>query len=126
MPGSSPVNVCPYQYPDFQKDENKKVVKELREAGLIRHNSSPYSSQVLLFCKKNCAWRMCVDYRALNKIIIKDRFPIPMVEELLDESQGATKFAKLDLHHQIRVQEANMNFWACHSAFLMLLLRSKV
>ncbi|XP_026459213.1 uncharacterized protein LOC113359856 [Papaver somniferum] len=93
-PDSAPVNVRPYRYPHFQKDKIKKIVYELQHAGLIRPSSSPYSSPILIVRKKDGSWRMCVDYRALNKLSMKDCIPIPMVDELLDELHGASLYVK--------------------------------
>lgn len=65
--------------------------------GVIRLSNSPYSSPVISFKKKNCSWHFCVDYRALNTVTSRDRFPIPTVEELLDELATTNVFSKLDL-----------------------------
>ncbi|GKE15868.1 putative mitochondrial protein [Tanacetum coccineum] len=108
LPNTLPINILPYKYPPNQKDAVEAMVTELIESGVIRDSQSPYSSLIILVKKKDGIWRMCVDYRQLNKYTVKDKFPIPLVEELLDELHGAHFFSKLDLrsrYHQIRMHE---------------------
>ena len=81
-------------YPFHQKVEIQKIVLEV---GSIRISQSPFSSHVLLVRKADGSWRMCIDYRSLNKVIVKDKYHIPVVDELLDELCGAIIFTKLNL-----------------------------
>lgn len=110
--GSNPVNQRPYRYALYQKNEIDNMVKELLQAGTIQHSSSPYASPVVLVKKKNGTWRLCVDYRGLNVMTVKDRFPIPLIEDLMDELGGSAVYSKIDLragYHQVRMDPADIH-----------------
>lgn len=75
----------------------EEIIQELLDQGIIRHSNNSFGAHIVLVKKKNGGWRMCVDYRSLNKATTKDKFPIPVIEKLLDELQGTKYFSKIDL-----------------------------
>eukprot|EP00253_Pinus_taeda_P008981 PITA_08981 len=106
IPETVPPNIGPCTYPYAQKCEIKHMAAEILEAGIIQLSQSSFSSSVVLVHKKDGSWRMILDYRELKNLNIKDKFPIPIIDEFLNELHGSIYFTKLDLHsgyHQIRM-----------------------
>lgn len=111
LPGTAPVAVRPYLYPQLQKDELERQCSVMLAQGIIRPSTSPFSVPVLLVRKADSSWHFCIDYQALKAKTSKDKFPIPVVDELLDELHEAQFFTKLDLHsgyHQVRMHPNNV------------------
>jgi hypothetical protein len=104
--GAKPMITTPYHHPWRFKDDIEKAIKKLLAMGHIRPNNSPFASSVVLVLKKDGTMRMCINYRALNKKTIKNRYLIPHIDELMDELHGAILFSKIDLrsgYHQINI-----------------------
>ncbi|WVZ58022.1 LOW QUALITY PROTEIN: hypothetical protein U9M48_008336 [Paspalum notatum var. saurae] len=108
LPGTQPFRLRPYRYTPAQKIKIEQQVAKLLQNRMIPKSTSPFASPVLLVKKKSGEWRMCVDYRRLNAYTIKNKFPLPIIEELFEELVGATWFTTLDLRsgfHQIMMAE---------------------
>jgi hypothetical protein len=109
--GATLVITAPYRHPKKFKDEIEKEIKEFLTMGHIRPTRSTFASSVVLVLKKDGTLRMCIDYKALNKKTIKNRYPIPRIDEMMDELHGAVFFSKIDLHsgyHQISIREQDI------------------
>jgi hypothetical protein len=106
VPGSAPTSRPTYRMSQTELDELKKQLQDLVDHGFVQPSKSPYGAPVLFVRKKDGSNRMCVDYRALNKITIKNKYPLPRVDELFDRLLGARYFSKIDLrsgYHQVRI-----------------------
>jgi hypothetical protein len=104
--GAKPMITPCYRHPRRFKDEIDKAIKELLAMRHIRPSSSPFASSVVLVLKKDGTMRMCIGYQSLNKKTIKNEYPIPCIDELMDELHGAVFFSKNDLrsgYHQINI-----------------------
>jgi len=107
VPGAGPVSIAPYRMAPVELAELKNQIEELLEKQFIRPSVSPWGAPVLLVKKKDGSSRLCVDYRQPNKLTIKNKYPLPRIDDLMDQLHGATVFSKIDLrfgYHQIRVK----------------------
>ncbi|GJY68289.1 putative reverse transcriptase domain-containing protein [Tanacetum coccineum] len=108
VPGATPVAKSPYRLAPSEMQELSTQLQELQDKGFIRPSHSPWGASVLFVKKKDGALRMCIDYRELNKLTIKNSYPLPRIDDLFDQLQGARYFSKVDLrlgYHQLRVHE---------------------
>ncbi|GKE33316.1 putative reverse transcriptase domain-containing protein [Tanacetum coccineum] len=106
--GAMPVAKSPYRLAPYELEELSGQLKELQDKGFIRPSLSPWGASVLFVKKKDRSFRMCIDYRELNKLTIKNRYPLPRIDDLFDQLQGSQYFCKIDLrsgYHQLRVLE---------------------
>nr|GEW94427.1 putative reverse transcriptase domain-containing protein [Tanacetum cinerariifolium] len=112
IPGSEPISKAPYRMAPIELKELRDQLQELLERGFIRPSVSPWGAPVLFVKKKDGSMRLCIDYRELNKITIRNRYPLPRIDDLFDQLQGAMHFSKIDLrsgYHQLRVKEHDVS-----------------
>jgi hypothetical protein len=91
--------------------ELRKQIAELQAKGFIRPSSSPWGAPVLFVEKNDGTQRMCIDYRSLNEVTIKNKYPLPWIEDLFDQMKGASVFSKIDLrsgYHQLKIRESDI------------------
>ncbi|GJR80083.1 putative reverse transcriptase domain-containing protein [Tanacetum coccineum] len=108
IPGATSVAKSPYRLAPSELDELSGQLKELQDKGFIRPSSSPWGASVLFVRKKDGSFRMCIDYRELNKLTVKNHYPLLRIDDLFDQLQGSQFFSKIDLwsgYHQLRVHE---------------------
>nr|GEV96668.1 putative reverse transcriptase domain-containing protein [Tanacetum cinerariifolium] len=111
VPGAAPVARAPYRLAPSEMKELAKQLQELSDKGFIRPSSSPWGAPVLFVKKKDGTFRMCIDYRELKKLTIKNRYPLPRIDDLSDQLQGSSVYSKIDLrsgYHQLRVLEKDI------------------
>src|ERR1043165_4808358 len=111
IPGTGPITKRPYRMPVNELVELKKQIRELQAKGFIRPSSSPWGAPVLFVEKKDGTLRMCVDYHSLNEVTIKNKYPLPMINDLFDQLEGACVFSKIDLrsgYHQLKIREKDI------------------
>jgi hypothetical protein len=106
LEGARPVRIRPYRYSPELKTEIERQIQAMLDSGEILLSTSEFASPIIMVRKKDFTWRLCVDYRNLNLLTLKSKYPLPVIDELLDELAGASWFSKLDLragYHQIRL-----------------------
>ncbi|GJV94778.1 putative reverse transcriptase domain-containing protein [Tanacetum coccineum] len=111
IPGAAPVARAPYRLAPAEMKELAEQLKELSDKGFIRPSSSPWGAPILFVKKKDGSFRMCIDYRELNKLTVKNRYPLPRIDDLFDQLQGSSIYSKIDLrsgYHQLRVREEDI------------------
>ncbi|GJX94374.1 putative nucleotidyltransferase, ribonuclease H [Tanacetum coccineum] len=111
IPGAAPVARAPYHLAPAEMKELAEQLKELSDKGFIRPSSSPWGAPILFVKKKDGSFRMCIDYRELNKLTVKNHYPLPRIDDLFDQLQGSSIYSKIDLrsgYHQLRVREEDI------------------
>jgi hypothetical protein len=106
LPGTPPISMRPYRMPVNELVELKKQIVELQSKGFICPSSSPWGAPVLFMEKKDGTQQICMDYRSLNEVAIKNKYPLPWIKHLFDQMKGASVFSKIDLrsgYHQLKI-----------------------
>ncbi|GJX36051.1 reverse transcriptase domain-containing protein [Tanacetum coccineum] len=120
VPGAAPVARAPYRLAPSEMRELSVQLQELLEKGFIHPSSSPWGAPVLFVKKKDGSFRMCIDYRELNKLTVKNRYPLPRIDDLFDQLQGSSVYSKIDLrsgYHQLRIKEEDIPITAFRTRY---------
>jgi hypothetical protein len=110
-PGTTPIYKTPYRMATLELAKLKEHIKELLEKGFIRPSSSSWGALVIFVLKKDGTKRLSVDYHALNEVTIKNKYPLPRIDDLFDQLHGACMFSKIDLrsgYHQLKIRECDI------------------
>ncbi|GKG00984.1 putative reverse transcriptase domain-containing protein, partial [Tanacetum coccineum] len=111
IPGATPIARSPYRLAPSEMQELSNQLQELADQGFIQPSTSPWRAPVLFVKKKDRSFRMCIDYRELNKLTVKNHYPLPRIDYLFDQLQGSSVYSKIDLrsgYHQLRVRDADI------------------
>ena len=111
VPGTTPISKTPYRMALAELKELKAQLEEMLESGFIRPSTSPWGAPVLFVKKKDGTLRLCIDYRELNKVTVKNKYPIPRIDDLFDQLQGSSIYSKIDLrtgYHQLRIRPTDV------------------
>ena len=109
--GTSPISMTPHRMVPIELHELKVQIHDLLDRGFIKPSTSPWGAPVLFGKKKDKTLRLCIDYRQLNKVTIKNRYPLPRIDDLFDQLRGVHVYSKINLYtgyHQLRVKEADI------------------
>ncbi|GJR79410.1 putative reverse transcriptase domain-containing protein [Tanacetum coccineum] len=120
IPGVAPMAHAPYRLAPSEMKELSKQLQELSEKGFIRPSSSPWGALVLFVKKKDGLFQMCIDYLEMNKLTIKNRYPLPRIDDLFDQLQGSSVYSKIDLwsgYHQLRIREEDIPITAFRTRY---------
>nr|GFA83243.1 putative reverse transcriptase domain-containing protein [Tanacetum cinerariifolium] len=118
--GAAPVARAPYRLAPSEMKELAKQLQELSEKRFIRPSSSPWGAPVLFVKNKDGSFRMCIDYRELNKLTVKNRYPLPRIDDLFDQLQGSSVYSKINLqtgYHQLRIREKDIPITAFRTRY---------
>ena len=122
-PSTSPIPMTPHRMTPVELQELRVQLQELLDKGFIRPSTSPWGTSVLFAKKKDKTLRLCIDYRQLNRVTMKNRYPLPRIDDLFDQLRGARVYSKIDFrtsYHQLRVKETDIPkiaFRTCYGHF---------